>query len=416
MRTHLRRLAADTGYLMLGFPLATVAFCLMVAGLSAEPGPSSSVSGWPSSPSPCSSPACSATSNGRRIALVLDRPVPRPHYPAPPPGAGIGSAGWSTPIVTPQSWLDALLLFIMFPVAIATFVVTVVMWALVLSGVTYPIYGWFTSRIPGNDDLPELLGLPGDYLSGILFHAVLGLLAMLVIFPVVRFMATLQANLSRTMLSGMAELQGRIDHLTEGRARRRPRRGRRAAAARTGHPRRSAAAARPPGDGAVAGPAAAGARRRGRVDDDRAGDHRHPRDARRAAGPVAGDRPADPGRPGLNPALSALAARCTVPVELDVRIEERYAALVENTVYFVTAEALTNVAKHSRATLCRVMLERMGDSLLLTIGDDGVGGAHVAKGHGLSGLADRLRAVDGELSVQSPTGGPTLIVAEVPCG
>jgi signal transduction histidine kinase len=82
----------------------------------------------------------------------------------------------------------------------------------------------------------------------------------------------------------------------------------------------------------------------------------------------------------------------------------------------VTAEALTNVAKHSRAALCSVTLTRIGDTLMLTIGDDGVGGAHVAKGHGLSGLAERLRGVDGELTVRSPAGGPTLITAEVPCG
>jgi signal transduction histidine kinase len=89
---------------------------------------------------------------------------------------------------------------------------------------------------------------------------------------------------------------------------------------------------------------------------------------------------------------------------------------VENTVYFVVAETLTNVAKHSHATICTVSLTRTGAYLMLTIGDDGVGGAHVAKGHGLSGLADRLKAVDGELTVDSSVGGPTVIVAEVPCG
>ncbi|MEV4088341.1 sensor histidine kinase, partial [Nonomuraea fuscirosea] len=118
----------------------------------------------------------------------------------------------------------------------------------------------------------------------------------------------------------------------------------------------------------------------------------------------------------LAPALAALAGRCTVPVDLDVQTVERYQAAVENAVYFVCAETLTNVAKHSRATVCTVQLVRIGDVLMLTIGDDGVGGAHVAKGHGLAGLADRLRAVDGELTVQSPDGGPTMIVAEVPCG
>ncbi|MFD0664570.1 sensor histidine kinase [Thermocatellispora tengchongensis] len=92
-------------------------------------------------------------------------------------------------------------------------------------------------------------------------------------------------------------------------------------------------------------------------------------------------------------------------MDIDVQVAERYPAAIENTVYFVVAESLTNVAKHSQATSCSVTLTRTGDVLLLTIGDDGVGGAHVAKGHGLAGLADRLRAVDGELAVESPPGG-----------
>ncbi|MBB2912762.1 signal transduction histidine kinase, partial [Streptosporangium becharense] len=116
------------------------------------------------------------------------------------------------------------------------------------------------------------------------------------------------------------------------------------------------------------------------------------------------------------PALAALAGRSPIPVELDVQVTGRFTAAIENTVYFVTAESLANAAKHSRATVCTVTLSRTGDTLMLTVGDDGVGGAHVAKGHGLSGLADRLRAVDGELTVDSPVGGPTVIVAEVPCG
>jgi signal transduction histidine kinase len=131
--------------------------------------------------------------------------------------------------------------------------------------------------------------------------------------------------------------------------------------------------------------------------------------SRGIAPPILSDR-------GLAPALAALAGRCTVPVDLDVQTVERFQAAVENAIYFVCAETLTNVAKHSRATVCTVQLTRVGNYLMLTIGDDGVGGAHVAKGHGLAGLADRLRAVDGELTVQSPDGGPTLIVAEVPCG
>ncbi len=415
MRTHLRRLAADTGYLMLGFPLATVAFCLMVAGLSAGAGTVVVGVGVAVLAVTLLIARLFGDLERGRIALVLERPVQRPRYPAPPVGAG-----WVrrlvNPIMTPQSWLDVLHQVIVFPIAVATFSVTIAMWGLVLGGVTYPIWGWFTSQIPGNVELPELLGFSGTYLSNTLFYAVLGVFATVVLFPVIRFMATLQANLGRTLLSGMAELQGRIDDLTEGRHA--------AAHAEADALRRLerdihdgpqqrlvhlamelSRAQRLLERDAVAASTTIGqaiTATRETLDELRAL-------SRGIAPPILADR-------GLNPALSALAARCTVPVELDVRIEERFAALVENTVYFVTAEALTNVAKHSRATVCRVMLDRTGDSLLLTIGDDGVGGAHVAKGHGLSGLADRLRAVDGELSVQSPTGGPTLIVAEVPCG
>ena len=130
--------------------------------------------------------------------------------------------------------------------------------------------------------------------------------------------------------------------------------------------------------------------------------------SRGIAPPILTDR-------GIAPALAALASRSTVPVQLDIHTEERFPPAVENTIYFVAAESLANVAKHSQAQLCTISLRRVDDKLTLIIGDDGVGGAHVAKGHGLSGLTDRLRAVDGELAVQSPPGGPTVIGAEVPC-
>ena len=77
---------------------------------------------------------------------------------------------------------------------------------------------------------------------------------------------------------------------------------------------------------------------------------------------------------------------------------------------------MTNVAKHSGATAASVTVKRRNGAVYLMVEDDGVGGAHLAKGHGLAGLADRVRAVDGELAVNSPDGGPTMLVAEVPCG
>ena len=88
---------------------------------------------------------------------------------------------------------------------------------------------------------------------------------------------------------------------------------------------------------------------------------------------------------------------------------------METTAYFVVAEALTNTAKHSAAEACTVTVARNAGLVGVVVTDDGQGGAHVAKGHGLAGLADRVRAAGGTLTVTSPIGGPTEIRAELPC-
>jgi signal transduction histidine kinase len=119
---------------------------------------------------------------------------------------------------------------------------------------------------------------------------------------------------------------------------------------------------------------------------------------------------------GLREALTALAARSTVPAELDVDpLESRLDAAVETAAYFVVAEALTNVAKHSHARSCAIGLRHGGGTLRAWVTDDGAGGAALGKGHGLPGLDDRVRAAGGRLRVTSPDGGPTTITAELPC-
>jgi signal transduction histidine kinase len=119
---------------------------------------------------------------------------------------------------------------------------------------------------------------------------------------------------------------------------------------------------------------------------------------------------------GLREALTALAARSTVPTGLDVEpLESRLDAAVETAAYFVVAEALTNVAKHSHARSCAIGLRHGGGTLLVWVTDDGAGGAALGKGHGLPGLDDRVRAAGGRLRVTSPDGGPTTITAELPC-
>ncbi len=118
---------------------------------------------------------------------------------------------------------------------------------------------------------------------------------------------------------------------------------------------------------------------------------------------------------GLDAALSALAARSPVPVHLDVDVPERPGPTIEAIAYFVVSEALTNVAKHAAATRADVHVERDGDRLLVSVSDNGRGGATDAPGGGLAGLRDRVRAVDGTFRLRSPHDAGTTITVEVPC-
>jgi signal transduction histidine kinase len=118
---------------------------------------------------------------------------------------------------------------------------------------------------------------------------------------------------------------------------------------------------------------------------------------------------------GLDAALSALAARSPVPVRLDVSLNERPPASVEATAYFIVAEALTNAARYSNATSATVTVRQQGDKLHIEVADNGVGGAEQRPGGGLAGLADRASSVEGTLRISSPTGGPTVVAADLPC-
>jgi signal transduction histidine kinase len=119
---------------------------------------------------------------------------------------------------------------------------------------------------------------------------------------------------------------------------------------------------------------------------------------------------------GLDAALSALAARSPVPVSVHVEVPQRPSPTVEAVAYFVVAEALTNIAKHARARAAAVRVLQAGDRVYVTVLDDGVGGADLALGTGLAGLRDRVAAVDGRLALSSPSGGPTELTVELPCG
>ncbi|NUR88299.1 MAG: sensor histidine kinase [Nonomuraea sp.] len=415
MRSLMRRVLLDTRYTLVGFPTAVIGFVIMIAGFAAGLGTAVVWIGVPLLAGTLLVARGFADAERGWLSDVLKRPPVRPRYRQPPEGAG-RFRRIVNPMTIGQSWLDLLHGILNFPFAILAFVLTVVFWLIPVAGLTYPLYGLVTSRIPGNVELPELLGFGDGYFTNSVFYVTLGVVFAFIMPFMVRGAALVRAGLGRALLTGVAELQERIDDLAEGRA---------AAVSAEANALRKLErdihdgpqqrlvslamelsraqrqlAKDPEAASATIGSAISATRET--LDELRAL-------SRGIAPPILSDR-------GLAPALAAVAGRCTVPVDLDVQTAERYQAAVENAIYFVCAETLTNVAKHSRATICTVQLVRIGDVLMLTIGDDGVGGAHVAKGHGLAGLADRLRAVDGELTVRSPDGGPTVIVAEVPCG
>jgi signal transduction histidine kinase len=298
------------------------------------------------------------------------------------------------------------------PVSCVTAFVTVGIWALGLVMLTLPLYG---RLLPGGG--PTLDGTVHSGPLPTVVSVVVGLLLLVAAPSVTRRLAVVDAALARRLLAPPRDLAARVAELEVSRERV-------VDAAETERRRIE----RDLHDGAqqrlVALAMELGRAKAKFADDvDSARDlvDRAHADAKAALTelrnlvrgvhpPVLTDR-------GLDAALSGLAALCPVPVDMHVDVPVRPKPAVEAVAYFTVAEALTNVAKHSRATHATVVVEGHGypGTLDLLITDDGIGGAD-PHGAGLSGLADRVSGVDGTLSVESPSGGPTIISAVLPCG
>ncbi|MGY1806365.1 sensor histidine kinase [Blastococcus sp. SYSU D00669] len=416
-RSRLGRLGADSAYNLLRFPLGIAAFVAVVTGLSVGVGLLVIWVGVAVLAVALLVARGFAGVERAMITPVLGYDVPRPRYLRP---EGSRVRRLTTPLRDPQTWLDALHGVIAFPFAILGFVVTVTFWSVALGGITYGAWDWALpdpSTSADNEDLLELLGFESSAGSRIAFYTAIGVVFALILPFVVRATALLQAQLSRALLTSRAATQAEIGRLAGGRDA--------AVAAEAEQLRRLerdihdgpqqrlvrlqmdlARAQRQMDRDPEAARTALG---------DAAGLARETLEELRAlsrgiAPPVLADR-------GLAAALAAVAARSPVPIELSVDLPEgRLSPIAENTAYFVVSEALANVAKHSGAAKVRVTVARFGGLLRVEVEDDGSGGAVLAPGHGLAGLADRLRAVDGTLAVDSPRGGPTRLVAEVPCG
>jgi signal transduction histidine kinase len=416
-RGRLGQLGADSAYNLLRFPLAIAAFVVVITGLSTGAGLLVVWVGVAVLAATLLAARGFAFVERVMMPAVLGRQLPSPTYLRPEGGQ---VRRMTTPLRDPQTWLDALHGIVAFPLAILGFVVTVTFWAIALGGLTYAAWDWSLpdpSTDPHNQDLLELLGFQSTAGTRIALYTAVGVVGALILPFVVRAVALLQASLGRVLLTSRAATQAELGRLAEGR------------------------------DAAVAAEAVALRRLERDIHDgpqqrlvrlgmdlSRAQRQldRDPQAARTTLGeaadlaretleelralsrgiapPVLADR-------GLAAALAAVAARSPVPVELAVDLpQERLAPVAENTAYFVVSEALANAAKHSGASTCRVEVSCSGGRLRVVVEDDGAGGAVLAPGHGLAGLADRLRAVDGVLTVDSPRGGPTRLTGELPCG
>ncbi|NJP31410.1 sensor histidine kinase [Micromonospora thermarum] len=289
----------------------------------------------------------------------------------------------------------------------------------VLAGTLYGAYDWAIPRGPDDQDLSQLLGMGDGTGARIFLNSAIGVFFLFTLPLVARACARLQAGLARSLLTGVAEMRNRITTLEEQK--------RAAVSAEASALRRLERDIHDGPQQRLVRLAMDLSRAREQLASDPEAARRTLDEAvaqtretlaelralsRGIAPPILVDR-------GLPSALAALAGRGLIPIEL--RVDPALGAsggrldpAVESTAYFVVAEALTNVAKHSRATECRVIVERDGPLLWVAVQDDGEGGAHLAKGHGLAGIADRVRAAGGRLTVTSPAGGPTEVRADLP--
>jgi signal transduction histidine kinase len=129
----------------------------------------------------------------------------------------------------------------------------------------------------------------------------------------------------------------------------------------------------------------------------------------------SGLHPAVLAKRGIQAALASLARRCPITVNLHMSARRRLSERLETTIYYITSEALTNVAKHAHASEVTIDLDT-NTSVRLAIRDNGIGGADAARGSGLIGLADRVEALDGTIEIVSPAGGGTELLVELPTG
>ncbi|CAI9403860.1 hypothetical protein HIDPHFAB_04066 [Nocardioides sp. T2.26MG-1] len=412
-----RRVLLDTGYSVSAFPVALAAFVLVVVDLALGIGLSVLIGGVLVLSLGVLIARGVARLERIRIQAMLGREATTPAYLRARPDDGF----WRrqlTPLRDPQSWLDVVWSLVGLVTGTIAFALTVAWWAAAGAGLTY----WFWLRFlperePGDHELAYYLGLGDSDTAASLVQLALGIVALVTLPWVVRFAALLHSSLATVLLSSRAELQQEVARVEGGRD-----------AARMAEAESLRRLERDIHDGPqqrlVRLTMDLGrAKRQMDQDPERAASTidealSQAREtvaelrslSRGIAPPLLVDR-------GLAAALEEMLAQSVVPVESRIDVPPQLPPHVETAVYFVVAEALTNVAKHSGAASASVSVTADGTQggwVEVRVEDDGVGGAHPAKGLGLAGLRQRLTAVDGTLEVSSPEGGPTVLLARIP--
>ena len=346
-----------------------------------------------------------ANAERERAALVLDGPIARPR---PQPRAGGRLARRLAPLRDRRTWRDLGYMLLLGPVGIVTGTIAIALWSAAFAALLAPAVA---SSAPAGSALDDLSSAE---LIGVAIASVpLAVLAAIV----TRALAAGCAALAEALLAGTdrAELEQRISSLE---------------ATRSGAVDSADAQLRrierDLHDGAqhrLAYIAMELGRARAKLATDPeavdallAGAHDESKIAMRELREVVrGIHPSVLSDRGLDAALSGLAERASVPVEISGCGADRLPPAVETAAYYVVAESLTNVGRHSGANSAQVELRRDGDELVVAIADDGHGGARRVPGSGLEGLAQRVEALDGSLAIDSPDGGPTTITARLPC-
>jgi signal transduction histidine kinase len=327
-----------------------------------------------------------------RTMLGVDIPAP---YRALP--AGSLFRRWRTKVADPATWRDIAYLMLRLPLCLIEFALVVLLWVYSLGLIALPVWA---PLLPLSDsvNLPNLHAqlVRVSTASQALPYAIVGVVLLMLAILITPRLARFQAVLARGLLgpTKAARLTVTAERLHASRAR-----GVDAAEAERRRIERDLH------DGAqqrLVAVAMTLGRARNKLDNDPESaraliDEAHA-DAKLAVAELRdlarGIFPAVLGDRGLDAALSALAARCPVPVDVAADVRPRPPTAVESTAYFIVAEALTNLAKHSSATAAAVSVRRDG---------------------GLAGLADRAATIDGVITVISPPGGPTVVTAELPC-